>query len=239
MNAERIMDALNLLDDELIGEVDALRSRKAPKKPTPWRKLLPVAACFGLVLSVVLIWNNLEPHTDGTDAATVPESGVPEHIAGTENESSRFDGVTGGICSDDAVSVLPEASIPETDTDESDSLGTSEPPSGEGKGESTDTTVSEPPTEDGNGVTDGGPPESTDEVPSVILRIDSLFDGGFRGTVAEIVDTDFFSLGMEVTVEFWDDAFVGEISEGDRVLVMFNGFDDNTLYAEYVGRTTE
>ena len=229
MNAERIMDALNLLDDELIGEVDALRSRKAPKKPTPWRKLLPVAACFGLVLSAVLIWNNLEPHTDGT----------LEHIAGTENESSRFDGVTDGICSDETVAVSPEASIPETDTDESDSLGTSEPPSGEGKGESTDTTVSEPPTEDGNGGTDDMPPESTDEVPSVILRIDSLFDGGFRGTVTEIVDTDFFSLGMEVTVEFMDDAFVGEISEGDRVLVMFNGFDDNTLYAEYVGRTTE
>ena len=211
MNAERIMDALNLLDDELIGEVDALRSRKAPKKPTPWRKLLPVAACFGLVLSAVLIWNNLEPHTDGT----------LEHIAGTENESSRFDGVTDGICSDETVAVSPEASIPETDTGESDSLGTSEPAKG-----------------DGNGVTDGGPPE-TDEVPSVILRIDSLFDGGFRGTVTEIVDTDFFSLGMEVTVEFRDDAFVGEISEGDRVLVMFNGFDDNTLYAEYVGRTTE
>ena len=221
MNAERIMDALNLLDDELIGEVDALRSRKAPKKPTPWRKLLPVAACFGLVLSVLLIWNNHEPHMDGTDAATAPESGTPEYALGTENESSRFDGVTGGICSDEEISVLPEASIPETDTDESDSLGTSEPAVG-----------------DGNGNTDDMPPE-TDEVPSVILRIDSLFDGGFRGTVAEIVDTDFFSLGMEVTVEFRDDAFVGEISEGDRVLVMFNGFDDNTLYAEYVGRTTE
>ena len=226
MNAERIMDALNLLDDELIGEVDALRNRKAPKKPTPWRKLLPVAACFGLVLSAVLIWNNLEPHTDGT----------LEHIVGTENESSRSDGATDGICSDETVAISPEASIPATDTDESLSLEMSE---GEGNGEGTEPTVSEPAVGDGNGVTDDMPPESTDEVPSVILRIDSLFDGGFRGTVAEIVDTDFFSLGMEVTVEFMDDAFVGEISEGDRVLVMFNGFDDNTLYAEYVGRTTE
>lgn len=221
MNAEKIMDALNLLDDDLIGEVDALRNKKAPGKPTPWRKILPVAACFGLVLSVLLIWNNLEPHMDGTDAATAPESGTPEYALGTENENSKFDSMTNGICSDETVAVSPEASIPETDTDESCGLETSEPGLG-----------------DGNGNTDDLPPE-TDEVPSVILQIDVLEDGGFQGTVVEIVDTDFFSVGIEVTVEFMDDAFVGELAEGDRVLVMFRGFDGNTLYAEYVGRTTE
>jgi hypothetical protein len=210
MNAEKIMDALNLLDDDLIGEVDALRNKKAPKKPTPWRKILPVAACFGLVLTAVLVWSRLDTTPDGavSENAQVEMMGsVPENdVEGTIENGGGQEYVSDENLADDGMQSIPETEIESTPGSD--------------------------------GYTDGYPPE-TDEVPSVILQIDVLEDGGFQGTVVEIVDTDFFSVGMEVTVEFMDDAFIGEISEGDRVLVMFNGFDDNTLYAEYVGRTTE
>lgn len=213
MTSEKIMDALSFLDDEMLSEVDALRSRK--KKRFPWRRVLPVAACFALALTVVLVWSRLDNTPDGAvsgngsgENAQVEMMGsVPENdVEGTLNEDVGEDYAGGDGLGNDGMQSVPE------------------------------TEIESMPGSDGN--TDGYPPE-TDEVPSVILQIDVLEDGGFQGTVVEIVDTDFFSVGTEVTVEFMDDAFVGELAEGDRVLVMFRGFDGNTLYAEYVGRVTE
>ena len=42
------------------------------------------------------------------------------------------------------------------------------------------------------------------EVPSVILRVDEMTDLGFIGTVAELVDTDMFEIGMELNVVIAD-----------------------------------
>ena len=42
------------------------------------------------------------------------------------------------------------------------------------------------------------------EVPSVILRVDEMTDLGFIGTVAELVDTDIFEIGMELNVVIAD-----------------------------------
>ena len=39
-----------------------------------------------------------------------------------------------------------------------------------------------------------------EEVPSVILRVDEMTELGFIGTVAELVDTDIFEIGMELNV---------------------------------------
>jgi hypothetical protein len=36
------------------------------------------------------------------------------------------------------------------------------------------------------------------EVPSVILRVDTTTEDGFVGTVAQLVDTDVFEMGMEL-----------------------------------------
>ena len=38
------------------------------------------------------------------------------------------------------------------------------------------------------------------EIPSVILRVDKMTELGFIGTVAELVDTDIFEIGMELNV---------------------------------------
>lgn len=42
------------------------------------------------------------------------------------------------------------------------------------------------------------------EVPSVILLVDRMTPQGFIGTVAELVDTDLFEIGMELNVVFAD-----------------------------------
>ena len=42
-----------------------------------------------------------------------------------------------------------------------------------------------------------GPAE---EVPSVILYVEDMTDLGFIGTVAQLVDTDIFEIGMELNV---------------------------------------
>jgi len=43
-----------------------------------------------------------------------------------------------------------------------------------------------------------------EEVPSVILRVDEMTELGFIGTVAELVDTDIFEIGMELNVVIAD-----------------------------------
>ena len=42
--------------------------------------------------------------------------------------------------------------------------------------------------------------EGIGEVPSVILRVEEMTDLGFIGTVAQLVDTDIFEIGMELNV---------------------------------------
>lgn len=44
----------------------------------------------------------------------------------------------------------------------------------------------------------------TEEVPSVILYVEEMTDIGFTATVAELVDTDIFEIGMELNVVITD-----------------------------------
>ena len=53
MNAERIHDALNQLPDDMIAAADALRQKK--RGPILWKQLMPIAACFVLVLGALYI----------------------------------------------------------------------------------------------------------------------------------------------------------------------------------------
>lgn len=70
MNPENIHDALNLLPDDLIAEADALRQK--PRKTIPWKQLIPMAACFALVLGALYV---VLPNMATKDAA--PEAAAP------------------------------------------------------------------------------------------------------------------------------------------------------------------
>lgn len=81
MNAEQLHDALTQLPDDLIAEADTLRLPK--KKTILWKRLVPIAACFALVLGVLtialpLLTNKGEPgefwYSLDQSAAQEPES---------------------------------------------------------------------------------------------------------------------------------------------------------------------
>ena len=74
MNAEQLHDALNQLPDDLIAAADALRQRK--KAPILWKRLVPIAACFVLILGALYVaLPVLAPK--GTMDAAAPEAAAP------------------------------------------------------------------------------------------------------------------------------------------------------------------
>ncbi len=73
MNAEKLHDALNQLPDDLIAATDALRQKS--KAPLLWKRLVPIAACFVLVLGALYITLPLLTPKGTMDAA--PEAAAP------------------------------------------------------------------------------------------------------------------------------------------------------------------
>ena len=69
--------------------------------------------------------------------------------------------------------------------------------------------------QDSNVVVPGDIP--TGEVPSVILRVEEMTENGFVGTVAQLVDTDIFEIGMELNVVLADGTR-HEVADGDSVI---------------------
>ena len=72
MSAEKLHDALNQLPDDLIAATDALRQRK--KQPAQWRRLVPIAACFALILGALSVVLPVLAPKGSQDAA--PEAGM-------------------------------------------------------------------------------------------------------------------------------------------------------------------
>lgn len=94
MNAERLHDALGLLDDELIEAVGKLRQRK---KYTSFRSWAAAVACLCVILVGVSVWQNIDRYDDapideGVDGETQDEENFDG--SGTENYHPE-DGVVG------------------------------------------------------------------------------------------------------------------------------------------------
>lgn len=88
MSAERLHDALNQLPDDLLAATDALRQKK--KQPVLRKKLVPLAACFALVVGALLLAMpfvsqdkaapeaEMQMYEDAySEAAAEPESAAP------------------------------------------------------------------------------------------------------------------------------------------------------------------
>ena len=67
------------------------------------------------------------------------------------------------------------------------------------------------------------------EVPAVILRVDRMTDTGFTGTVAELVDTDIFEIGMELNVVFAD-GIRHETADGTPLITSDSTTGDSVSY---------
>ena len=106
MNAENLHDALNQLPDDLIAAADALRQKK--NAPILWKRLVPMAACFALVLGALyVILPVLAPK--GSEAAA-PEAAAPMEMMQDSMSQMQIVGVpeTGVAQESPAESAPPE-----------------------------------------------------------------------------------------------------------------------------------
>ncbi|MBE5948356.1 MAG: hypothetical protein E7261_04925 [Lachnospiraceae bacterium] len=186
MKQEQIHDALNLLDDDLIEAVDALRGneelndnsfreksfeKNKEKRNIPWLKYMSIAACLCVVILGAFALRNYKYNMPGNDKC----NSVDDTTANDEDLDSMVndDGLTGG----------PNDGL---DGEVVDGATTDFPDAG---------------------ATDVG--ANIGEVPSVLVRIDTWREDGFAGVVAGIVDTDIFSVGADIRVFFNEDISVG------------------------------
>ena len=90
MNPENIHDALNLLPDDLIAEADALRQKD--KKTIPWKRLIPMAACFALILGALYVAVPFLRPKGSMDAA--PEAAAPMEMMQDAMSQAEAGGMT-------------------------------------------------------------------------------------------------------------------------------------------------
>ena len=108
MNAEKLHDALNQLPDDLIAAADALRQRK--KKSIPFKRLVPIAACFALVLGALYVALPLLTPKGGQSAA--PEAEAPMEMM--QDAMSQME-IAGGFPENGAASEAPAEEAPRMD----------------------------------------------------------------------------------------------------------------------------
>lgn len=108
MNAEKLHDALNQLPDDLIAAADALRQRR--KKSIPFKRLVPIAACFALVLGALYVALPLLQPKGSMDAA--PEAAAPMEMM--QDAMSQME-IAGGLPENGAASEAPAEEAPRMD----------------------------------------------------------------------------------------------------------------------------
>lgn len=219
-NSEKIMDALDLLDEDMALAVQKLREKKKKRRPVLWRYGV-VAACFALVLLGVLQLYPWERLHDSAEMA----GGAPEDIGmsspslnsptQTPTESQVTAGENGG--NDEGTDL------------ESENEG-NESQSGTTGGVSDDE-------ESLGGGTEGMPGD--EPLPSLELRIEGYDGDTVVCTVVGNEGCTFYPVGSVVVLrfDFWEGEPITEASftPGGVYNVLFNvgydGDDENTLYA--------
>ncbi len=209
-SSERIMDALDLLDEDMALEVAKLREKKK-KRPVLWRYAM-IAAGFCVTLLCVL---QLAPLT-----GRVPEDGVTGDGVSLENMEIHNSDGTESISA--TFSNSEEYSEGETAGDVSES---------DEKDEDLEMEPENSPVED-----PVAPPE-TDEKPSVKVRIEG-FDGELAYCTVFVNEGTIFPSGTNLFVSFekWKDAHYQKIKPEDltvgmEIWVMFSGYDGDIIFA--------
>lgn len=94
--------------------------------------------------------------------------------------------------------------------------------------------------------------EDIKERPSVLVKINGWQENGFKATVCQILDTEIFPVGSELTVVFLENISMAILEDGvtynyERtptsldfpsgtvVRITFDGWDNDTVYAEEIG----
>ena len=120
MTVEKLHDALNLLPPDLITATDRLRAEPR-SKTVPWKRILPMAACFALLMGIGIFWAGKM---------------LPEHIvmqaAAPESQKLAADEAAPEAPADEPMQAAPaeDAAAPQLPSD----VGAEEIPYGEASG---------------------------------------------------------------------------------------------------------
>ena len=188
MTSEQLHEAMNELDDELIEEVEAVRSkpRKLPRRAAYG---IAAAACF-CVLSVALLVMQMHRLSQPLD----------KELTGESNHNTTVNTELG-----------TETTVTEPYLDSDNGIGTTTVQAGEATDVNMATTTKKVPHTIG---TSGS--ANSMERPTAVVRITSWDDNGFRGVVIRGEDTDAVAAGEPVTVAFMEN--IGfEVNDGKYV----------------------
>ena len=232
MNAEKLHDALNYLDDSMILETDKLRHRK--KKTVIFRRFVSCAACICLIATAVFgighmrsirentpfdenfevskdkgdtppTLDNIDPSYDPAPPAEESESADESVPAQDQEKDEVSESIEESASTDE---LLPEDSAP---ADES-------APEDEG-----------PPVEDAPPSEEAPPEEDEEETYKLVIKVVQITTDGFKGYVKN--KNDIYDINEYVTV-------INEEREkpikGDTVDVYFSEYDGYTVYAERI-----
>lgn len=215
MNAEKLHDALNYLDDGMILEVDKLRHKK--KKTVLFRRIISVAACICIVATASF--------------------GI-EHIRYLR-ESSPLDE---NIETSDSMGVIPPAPENSRYDDEYTPPADDSAPSVDGEKDETSVSYEESAPTDESAPEDEGPPveeappseEAPEEAPEdkehqIVLTVTEITENGFKGYITD--RNDIYDPNTDVTVVYKGEKLP---ETGDTVYVYFFGYDKTTVYAERI-----
>ena len=235
MNAEKLHNALNYLDDSMILETDKLRHRK--KKTVIFRRFISIAACICLIATAVFgighmrsikentpFDENFEVSKDKGDTPPTPDNSDPSYNPAPPTDESA----------------------PEKDPEQDENSESAE------ESASTDERLPEDsapadewmPDEDFPPVEDAPPTEESppaEEAPSdekneperniykLVIKVTHITEDGFKGYVRN--ENSIFDINEYVTV-------INEEREkpikGDTVDVYFSEYDGYTVYAERI-----
>lgn len=230
MNAEKLHDALNYLDDSMILETDKLRHRK--KKTVIFRRFVSCAACICLIATAVFGIGHMRS--------------IRENTPFDENfEVSKDKGDTPPTLDN-----IDPSQDPAPPAEESESADESVPAQDQEKDEVSESIEESAPTdellpeEDFPPVEDAPPTEESppaEEAPSdekneperniykLVVKVTHITEDGFKGYVRN--KNDIYDINEYVTV-------INEEREkpikGDTVDVYFSEYDGYTVYAERI-----
>ena len=227
MNAEKLHDALNYLDDSMILETDKLRHRK--KKTVIFRRFVSCAACICLIATAVFgighmrsirentpFDENFEVSKDKADTPPTFDNSDPSHDPAPPAEESES----------------ADESVPAQDQEKdevSESIEESAPADEWMPEEDFPPVEDAPPTEESPPAEETPPEEDEEKTYKLVIKVVQITTDGFKGYVRN--KNDIYDINEYVTV-------INEEREkpikGDTVDVYFSEYDGYTVYAERI-----
>jgi hypothetical protein len=230
MNAEKLHDALNYLDDSMILETDRLRHKK--KKTVIFRRFISIAACICIVATTVFGIGHMRSIKENSpldeNFETSQNNGdippAPENSQSTENQPPAPDN------SDPSYNPAPP-------TDESESAEESAPAEDGEKDETSESYENSAPADESAPEDEGPPVEEappSEEAPEdkehqIVLTVTEITENGFKGYITD--RNDIYDSNTDVTVIYKGEKLP---ETGDTVYVYFFGYDKTTVYAERI-----